>query len=87
MKISRKLREIGSDTQLPALYIKENYHMDMNAITTLISSVGFPIAACIALFWYLTKQTDLHREEVDSLKSAIADLRVAIIQLTEKIDK
>lgn len=27
--------------------------MDYNAITTLISSVGFPIACCIAMGWYV----------------------------------
>lgn len=27
--------------------------MDVSAITTIISNVGFPIACVIALFWYV----------------------------------
>lgn len=29
--------------------------MDVNNVASLISSVGFPIVACIALFWYIVK--------------------------------
>ena len=29
--------------------------MEIEAITTLISNMGFPIACVIALFWYLNK--------------------------------
>lgn len=32
--------------------------MDIQAITTLITTVGFPIAACIALFWQNNKMTE-----------------------------
>lgn len=32
--------------------------LDIQAITTLITTVGFPIAACIALFWQNNKMSE-----------------------------
>lgn len=60
--------------------------MDMSNIVQLIGSLGFPIVACGALFWMLNKQTELHREEVNSIKEAIDELRVAILQLTNSMN-
>lgn len=59
--------------------------MDINQIVQLIGSLGFPIVACGALFWMLNKQTEMHKEELDSLKETIDELKVAIIQLTASI--
>ena len=41
--------------------------MDLTTISTLISSVGFPIACCIFLF----KQNEKHSEEVDKLRASL----------------
>lgn len=38
--------------------------MDANAITTFITTVGFPIAMCCAMGWYVKYTTDKHREEL-----------------------
>lgn len=59
--------------------------MDMSEIVQLIGSLGFPIVACIALFWQLNKQNEYHKQETDSLKEAIDELKVAIMQLTQLI--
>ena len=59
--------------------------MDMSEIVQLIGSLGFPIVACIALFWQLNKQNEYHTQETDSLKEAIDELKVAIMQLTQLI--
>ena len=59
--------------------------MDTNGIMQLIGSLGFPIVACGALFWMLNKQTEMHRQETETLKEAINELRVAILQLTNLI--
>lgn len=32
--------------------------MDIQAINTFITTVGFPIAACVALFWRDNKMTE-----------------------------
>lgn len=59
--------------------------MDTSSIVQLIGSLGFPIVACGALFWMLNKQTEMHRDEMNMIKDAIDELRVAILQLTNMI--
>ncbi len=61
--------------------------MDIQAIVTAISTVGFPVVMCGALFWYMTEQNKSHKEETNALKDAITDLRVAITELISKISK
>ena len=56
--------------------------MDVNAITTAISTVGFPIVMCGLLFWYMIKQREEHTVESKEMQEVIADLRVAITELT-----
>ena len=43
----------------------------MNVITTLISNVGFPIAVCITLFYYMEKQNERHQQEVNKLNETV----------------
>jgi hypothetical protein len=45
--------------------------MDLTTITTFISSVGFPIAMCAALFIYMTKQEERHSEDKAKMIEAI----------------
>ena len=61
--------------------------MDTNSIIQMVGSLGFPIVACGALFWMLNKQTELHRDEMNMIKEAIDELRVAILQLTNMIQQ
>lgn len=56
-------------------------------IITAISTVGFPIVMCGALFWYMIKQNEMHQTENREMKDAINALKIAIIQLTERITK
>lgn len=37
--------------------------MDGNAIITIIQTVGFPIAMCGAMAWYVKYTEDKHRED------------------------
>lgn len=60
--------------------------MDLNVVTQLIGSLGFPIVACIALFYQNSKQEDRHREEMEKLSDAVNNNTLAITQLTEKIN-
>ena len=55
--------------------------MDVNVIIDLIGNVGFPIACCVAIFWYAYKQSENHKAEVVSLTEVIADLKIAITEL------
>lgn len=61
--------------------------MDIGNISSIISSVGFPIVMCIIMFEYLQKESENHREETSSLKDAITKLEEAIITLTERMNK
>lgn len=67
-------------------------------IVTIISSLGFPIAACIACGWYVKYQTDNYREEVKEMRKehaeeiskvteALTNNTLAIQKLTDKLDK
>lgn len=58
-----------------------------NSIVSIISSVGFPIAMCLLIFWYMQKETENHREETNGLKDAINELKLAITTLIDKIEK
>lgn len=55
--------------------------MDISAISTLISTVGFPIACCCALFYQMNKQSESHKQEMDSLKEALNQNTLAINKL------
>lgn len=55
--------------------------MDFSAVSQLISSVGFPIAACVALFWQMNKESTQHKEEMDTLKESLNKNTLAITKL------
>lgn len=55
--------------------------MDFTTISQLISSVGFPIAACVALFWQMTKESERHKEEMNALKESLNQNTLAITKL------
>lgn len=59
--------------------------MDVEAITSLISTLGFPIVVCIALFWYVNKQTESHKEEINGLRETINENTNILTQLKELI--
>lgn len=45
--------------------------MDVNSISQIISNVGFPICACIALYIMVKDMQKAHKEEMDGLKQAL----------------
>lgn len=55
--------------------------MDVNVIGTLISNVGFPIAACIALYVMVKDMQKAHKEEIDGLKSSLEQNTVVLTRL------
>lgn len=60
--------------------------MDVNVIITLISSVGFPIVACIGCGWYINKKDTQHKEEVDKFAEALNNNTLVIQKLVDKLD-
>lgn len=59
--------------------------MDANNIVTLVSNLGFPIAMCLALFWYMVKQRAAHTQETEHLKDTIAENTKVLAELTTLI--
>ena len=57
----------------------------MQEVVTAISTVGFPIVMCILIFYYIKKEEESHKQEVDGLKEVLTDLKISITQLTDKI--
>lgn len=45
--------------------------MDVSAATSLISSVGFPIVACVYMFYLNQNMAEKHKVEMDGMKDAI----------------
>ena len=61
--------------------------MTVQDLMTLITTVGFPIVCCGALFWYMVQQNKLHSDESKEMRDAIAALKTAIDVLTTKLAK
>ena len=75
---------------------------DVQTVLTIISTVGFPIACCIALGWYVARETKAQREETralneehtkemllfkDEIKKALNNNTIALTKLCDKLDK
>ena len=61
--------------------------MDIQTITTLIGSLGFPIVCCIVMFLQLNKTSEMHKEEIDKLSEAVNNNTNVMNQLISKLDK
>lgn len=69
----------------------------MNDIVSLISGVGFPIVACMAMAYFFAKVNDnyrndikemnaLHKAEMDAMTDAINNNTIVLQKLIDKID-
>ena len=59
--------------------------MEVNVILQAISTVGFPICACGALFWMVNKQDESHKEEINALRSVLEANTQALTELRDMI--
>lgn len=57
--------------------------MEIQAILTAISSIGFPIVACIGMAWYVKYQTDRNSEELKAIRKEHND---EIAKVTEALN-
>lgn len=61
--------------------------MDMlNDILSAISTVGFPIAFSLLLFWYLREETESHKSEMNDLKTVISENNTILASLKQLIE-
>lgn len=70
--------------------------MDVNTLSSLIGSFGFPIVACLGMAWYVKYQTDCnkteiktltdeHKKEMKDVTTALNNNTVAITKLCERL--
>ena len=59
--------------------------MDVGTVTQLVGSLGFPIVCCGALFWYLVKENDAHKEEMEELRKSVEANTTAINSLCQHL--
>lgn len=71
--------------------------MDAAMITQLIGSVGFPIACCIAMGYYVHEETNKqrdqiseiekrHSDEMNSITAALNNNTLALQKLTDRLE-
>lgn len=72
--------------QTPAR-LKGWWYMDINALTTLIGSLGFPVVMCIIIFLQMQKNEDAHKEEIKQLTEAVQNNTIAIVEMTAYFKK
>ena len=58
----------------------------MENIAQLISTLGFPIAVCVYMFYSQEKERERHREETTKLTEALNNNTVVIQSLKDAID-
>ncbi len=69
----------------------------MNDIVQIISTLGFPIAACIGMGWFVKYQTDLNNKNMNDMRAeqatqnrtmqtAINNNTKALQELIDKLD-
>ena len=59
--------------------------MDLNAFTTLIGSLGFPIVMCLLLYYRMDKQDENHKIEMEKITEALNNNTQALTSLATKI--
>ena len=70
----------------------------MSDVMTMITTVGFPIVACLFMGWYVKYQTDNyrsevkdmqreHKEEITKVTEALQNNTLALQKLCDKLDK
>ena len=70
----------------------------MGDFVTLVSSLGFPVVACIFMGYYVKYQTDNyraevkdmqkeHRDEINKVTEALQNNTLALQKLCDKLDK
>lgn len=58
----------------------------INDLSTLISTLGFPIGMCLIMCYYINKINDTHKEESDKFVGALNNNTVVLQKLCDKLD-
>lgn len=60
--------------------------MDYNTVLQMISTIGFPIAMCIYLLFYIKSFDEKYCEQLNNMAKAIENNTLAITKLMGMID-
>lgn len=58
----------------------------INDLSTLISTLGFPIGMCLIMCYYINKTGDSHKEETAKFAEALNNNTVVLQKLCDKLD-
>lgn len=58
----------------------------MADIVTIITNLGFPIAVCVMLMWYIRELTTKHEAETKEFTQALNKNTLALQKLCDKLD-
>ena len=56
-----------------------------NVITQIVSTLGFPIAMWVALFWYMIQQRKQHVEESEKWQQALNNNTAVLTKIYERL--
>lgn len=55
-------------------------------IVQVISTIGFPIAMCLIMFWFLNKEQETHKQEMLELKDVLARNNEVLVGLKQLLE-
>ena len=58
----------------------------MQEVMSIISTLGFPIAMCLLMAWYVKKKDETHSEEIKKLSETINQQTLNIQKLVDRFD-
>lgn len=58
----------------------------INDLSTLISTLGFPIGMCLIMCYYINKINDAHKVESDKFAEALNNNTIVLQKLCDKLD-
>lgn len=58
----------------------------INEISTLISTLGFPVGMCLIMCYYINKINEAHKEESNKFSDALNNNTLVLQKLCDKLD-
>lgn len=58
----------------------------LEPIAQVAGNLGFPVGMSIALFWYMTKQMEIHKQETAELRDVISENNEILAGLKQLIE-
>lgn len=61
--------------------------MDINAISTLVATIGVPSTLCFVFAYVIYKMSEQHKEETAKMTDALNNNTLAIQKLSDRLDE